>query len=318
MFDDICQYAFSEIVQFFLPCAVSFGISIIAVILSDAGEKEPHFMNSQRRIKLREANAGDNMFAMRKIRLLVEYDGTAYHGWQVQKKAITVQGMLEEKVLQVTGCRSNVVGASRTDAGVHAFGQVAVFTTACRLDAATMRRALNTVLPLDIRVISSEEVNDAFHPRKDAVRKRYFYMIANQRTVSAFLFRYAWIIPHVLEIDSMEKASRALMGRHNFAAFMGTGSDIQDTVREIYSLSVEKMNSVIFMGVALQGNFMRIAAEANGFLRHMIRNIVGTLVEIGRGKLPPEKMREILESGDRKKAGQTAPARGLFLERIYY
>jgi tRNA pseudouridine38-40 synthase len=258
------------------------------------------------------------MYPMKKIRLLVEYDGTAYHGWQVQKDTLTVQGILEEKVLQVTGSTTSVIGASRTDAGVHAFGQVAVFRTQSRLDAGTIRRALNAVLPLDIRILAAEDVHDAFHPREDADRKRYFYVIANQRTSSAFLYRYTWIVPQPLGIGAMEESSRVLIGRHPFSAFMGTGSDIQDTVREIYSLNVEKMNGVMFMGVSLQGNFIRITAEANGFLRHMVRNIVGTLVEIGRGKLPSEQMGEILKSGDRKKAGQTAPANGLFLERIYY
>jgi tRNA pseudouridine38-40 synthase len=255
---------------------------------------------------------------MKKIRLLIEYDGTAYHGWQVQKDEVTIQGVLEERVLQVTGNKTSVIGASRTDAGVHAFGQVAVFRTSSQLDARTIRRALNAVLPPDIRILAAEEVHDAFHPREDAVRKRYFYMIANQRTSSAFLFRHTWIVPQVLEVSSMEEASHVLIGRHAFSAFMGTGSDIQDTVREVYSVVVEKLNEVTFIGVNLQGNFIRITAEANGFLRHMVRNIVGTLVKIGRGRMPSEKMREILESGDRKKAGQTAPANGLFLERIDY
>lgn len=267
---------------------------------------------------LREGTAGGIMYPMRKIRLLLEYDGTAYHGWQAQKDAVTVQGMLEEKVQRVTGRITSVIGASRTDAGVHAFGQVAVFRTPSQLDAGTIRRALNAVLPLDIRVLSAEEVHDAFHPREDAVRKRYFYLIANQRVSSAFLFRYTWIVPQSLGIGPMKDASHILVGRHAFSAFMGTGSGIQDTVREVYSLDVETLDGVVFMGVKLHGHFIRITAEANGFLRHMVRNIVGTLAEIGRGRMPSEKMREVLESRDRKNAGQTAPANGLFLERIDY
>jgi tRNA pseudouridine38-40 synthase len=259
-----------------------------------------------------------NMYPMRKIRILLEYDGTAYHGWQVQKDAVTVQGVLEEKVLRVTGEQTSVIGASRTDAGVHAFGQVATFRTASPLDAGTIKKALNAMLPQDIRVLASEEINDAFHPRDDALRKRYFYMVANQRVSSAFLFRYTWIVPQMLEISYMEEASRMLIGKHDFSAFMGTGSDIKDTAREVYSLDVKKLDGVIFMGVNLQGNFIRITAEANGFLRHMVRNIVGTLVEIGRGRIPVDRMKEILESRDRKHAGQTAPANGLFLERIDY
>jgi tRNA pseudouridine38-40 synthase len=255
---------------------------------------------------------------MRKIRLILEYDGTGYHGWQVQKDAVTVQGILEERVFQVTGYHSSVIGASRTDAGVHAFGQIAVFRTISRLDADTMKRALNAVLPQDIRVLAAAEADDSFHPRDDALRKRYFYLIANQRVSSAFLFRYTWVVPQRIDIGCMEEESHVLVGRHDFSAFMGAGSDIRDTVREVFSVTVEKLDGVIFAGVKLQGNFIRVTAEADGFLRHMVRNIVGTLAEIGRGKIPPGRMREILESCDRKKAGQTAPANGLFLERIDY
>lgn len=255
---------------------------------------------------------------MRKIRLLLEYDGSAYHGWQVQKDAVTIQGILGEKVFRLTGEESPVIGASRTDAGVHAFGQVATFRTSSHLDAGTIRRALNALLPQDIRVLAAEEVHDSFHPRDDALRKRYFYLIANQRVSSAFLFKYTWIVPQMLDIGIMEEASHVLIGKHDFLAFMGTGSDMKDTVREVYSLDVEKLDRVLFMGVGLKGTFIKITAEANGFLRHMVRNIVGTLVEIGRGRILSKKMREILESRDRKNAGQTSPSNGLFLERIDY
>jgi tRNA pseudouridine38-40 synthase len=258
------------------------------------------------------------MYLMRKIRLLLEYDGTAYHGWQVQKEDLTIQSIIEEKVSQVTGTPSSVIGASRTDAGVHAFGQVAVFRTESQLAAATIKRALNAVLPKDIRVLAATEVGSSFHPREDALKKRYVYMIANQRVSSVFLYRYTWIVPQILDINVMEKASRVLIGKHDFSAFMGTGSDVKDTVREIYSLDVEKLDTVDFMTVCLKGTFIRITIEANGFLRHMVRNIVGTLIEIGRGRIPSVKIKEILESHDRKQAGQTAPPNGLFLERIDY
>ena len=258
------------------------------------------------------------MYPMRKIRLLLEYDGTAYHGWQIQKEGLTIQSVLEEKVFQVTSEPSSVIGASRTDAGVHAFGQVAVFRTESPLNAATIQRALNAVLPHDIRVLAAAEVENSFHPREDALKKRYVYMIANQRVSSAFLYRYTWIVPQMLEMSLMEEASSMLIGKHDFSAFMGTGSDIKDPVREIYSSDVETLDNVDFMTVCLKGTFIRITIEANGFLRHMVRNIVGTLVEIGRARIPSFRMKEILESHDRKQAGQTAPAKGLFLERIDY
>lgn len=255
---------------------------------------------------------------MKHVRLLLEYDGTAYQGWQIQKRGLTIQEIIEENILRITGNQSRVVAASRTDAGVHALGQVAAFRTESRLDVKTIKRALNAVLPEDIRVLDSSAVDDSFHPREDAVRKRYFYIIANQRISSAFLSRYTWIVPQALDLNSMSEASEALVGKHNFSAFMGTGSDIKDPVREIYSLNIERFEKVDFLTSSLKGNFMKISIEADGFLRHMVRNIVGTLVEIGRGRFSSESMLEILESRDRRRAGQTAPPQGLFLERIEY
>jgi len=255
---------------------------------------------------------------MKKIRLLLEYEGTVYHGWQMQKRHTTIQSVLEEKILNITGKQSRITGASRTDAGVHALGQVATFRTESRLDAATIGRALNAVLPQDIRVIESSEVDASFHPRNDALGKRYFYTITNQHKSSVFLYRYAWLVPQKLSVESMKEAASALLGRHDFSAFMGTGSDIKDPIREMYALDVDKLECIDFMTAHLTGNFLRITMEANGFLRHMVRNIAGTLVEIGRGRVKPDSMREILKSRDRRLAGQTAPAHGLFLERIMY
>ena len=255
---------------------------------------------------------------MRKIKLLIEYDGTAYHGWQIQNDETTVQGIIADRVQRITGTPSSVLGASRTDAGVHALGQVAVFRTESRLDEGTIKKALNAVLPQDIRILEAAEVDDSFNPRDAAVKKSYFYIIVNQRVSSAFLFRYTWTVPQQLDLNAMAEASKAFIGRRDFAAFMGAGSDVRDTVREIYSLNIERLDSVDFMTGCLRGDFIKIRAEANGFLRHMVRNIVGTLVETGRGRIPADRMQEILESHDRRRAGQTAPAKGLFLERIVY
>lgn len=255
---------------------------------------------------------------MRKIKLLIEYDGTAYHGWQVQADKTTIQGLIEERILKITGEQSSVLGASRTDAGVHALGQVAVFRTGSRLDAETIKRALNAVLPLDIRVLDASEVDDSFHPRADAIKKTYFYIITNQRNSSVFFHRYSWLVPQQLDLISISEAAQALTGRNDFSSFMGTGSDVKDFVREIYSLNIEKLGSIDFMAASLKGNFIKISIEANGFLRHMVRNIVGTLVETGRGRMPAEKMQDILASHDRRLAGQNAPPNGLFLEKIVY
>jgi tRNA pseudouridine38-40 synthase len=255
---------------------------------------------------------------MRKIRLLLEYDGTAYQGWQVQKKGDTIQGVLENRILKITGEQSKIIGASRTDAGVHALGQVAAFGTASMLDPEMIRKALNALLPQDIGVLDASEVGDSFHPREKAVKKSYFYIIANQRDSSVFLHRYAWMVGQPLNIKSMKEASQILVGKHNFSSFMGTGSSIKDPVREIFSLGIDKLEKIDFMTVSLKGNFIKIRIVANGFLRHMVRNIVGTLVEIGRGRIPAEKMKYILELHDRRLAGPTAPTHGLFLESIEY
>jgi len=255
---------------------------------------------------------------MRKIKLLLEYDGKAYQGWQIQKKGSTIQGIIEDKILQITGGQSRVTGASRTDAGVHALGQVATFRTKSRLDLKAIKRALNALLPMDIRVIEASEEDTSFHPRYSAKRKSYFYIISNQKDSSAFLYRYAWTVLHTLKLKSMREASQVLIGMHDFSSFRGAGSSSKDPFREIFSLRIQKFRKIDFMTASIKGDFIKVKIEANGFLRHMVRNIVGTLVEIGRGKIPAHSIKEILESRNRGIAGPTAPPNGLFLERIVY
>jgi tRNA pseudouridine38-40 synthase len=255
---------------------------------------------------------------MRKIRLLIEYDGTAYQGWQLQKKGDTLQGVLEDRILKVTGEHLRIIGASRTDAGVHALGQVAVFKTESRLEPDTIKRALNALLPQDIRILDASAVDDFFHPRKDAIQKNYFYIIANQRKSSAFLYRYTWLVQKQLALETMNVAAQTLIGEHDFSSFKGTGSSIQNPVREVFSLNVRNFEEIQFMTVRLRGRFIIISIEAKGFLRHMVRNIVGTLVEIGKGRISEDRMKTILASRDRRLAGPTAPPSGLFLERIVY
>jgi tRNA pseudouridine38-40 synthase len=255
---------------------------------------------------------------MRKIKLIIEYDGTRYHGWQIQRNDVTIQGVLEDSIRNITGEQTKVMGASRTDRGVHALGQVAAFRTASKHDPETIKRALNALLPPDIRLLHVSAVNDMFQPRGDARRKRYFYMVVNQNISSAFLYRYAWLIRQPLELSSMKTAGAVLLGTHDFSSFMGTGSGIKNPVREIISLEIKKLKKIRFMTGEIRGNFIKITLEANGFLRHMVRNIVGTLVEVGRGNIPAGRMEEILMSRDRKCAGPTAPGNGLFLEKITY
>jgi tRNA pseudouridine38-40 synthase len=255
---------------------------------------------------------------MEKIKLLLEYDGTAYQGWQIQKEGLTIQGILEERIAKITGSQSRVIGASRTDAGVHALGQVAAFRTASKHNHERIKGALNALLPRDIRILDMSEVDESFNPRLNAQRKSYFYIILNQKESSAFLYKYTWGVKQPLEIQSMVEASQCLLGKHDFSSFMGAGSSTKKPVREIFSLYIEGLEEIDFMTMRMKGNFIKIRIEADGFLRYMVRNIVGTLVEIGRGRIPVSRMEEILKSCDRRLAGPTAPASGLFLQRITY
>ncbi len=255
---------------------------------------------------------------MRKIKLVIEYDGTNYHGWQIQDKTVTIQGIIEENVSRLNGFPTRVYGASRTDAGVHALAQVAVFNTPTIHDTETIKRALNATLPPDIRILDADEVDISFNPRDDALRKIYFYIIANERKSSVFLQRYTTTVKKYLDINSMIESSKFLIGEHDFAAFMGTGSSIKNTIRTIYSLKLESLREIDFMSVTMRGNFIKIRIEADGFLRHMVRNIAGTLIEAGTGRISGSDLRKILESRDRNLAGPTAPAQGLFLEQILY
>jgi tRNA pseudouridine38-40 synthase len=271
-------------------------------------------------------------YFMRNIRLLVQYDGTNYNGWQIQntedkrqkiknrllKKIITVQGTIQSAIKKITGEEVKVIGASRTDAGVHALGQVASFRTACRLSTQVIKRALNATLPDDIRILDCDETDINFHPRYDAKSKSYFYIICLSDVVSPFVYRYVWKVNYRLDINAMSEGLKPLIGCYDFSAFRASGCGAKNTMRTIYNISLEKMENIYFMSAKITGDFLKIRIEANAFLRHMVRNIVGTIVKAGKNGLRNEDIEEILRSKDRKKAGQTAPAHGLFLERIIY
>ncbi|MEW6109220.1 MAG: tRNA pseudouridine(38-40) synthase TruA [Nitrospirota bacterium] len=255
---------------------------------------------------------------MRHIKLLIEYDGTNYQGWQSQKSGITIQDILKREIFSITDEHVRLTGASRTDAGVHALGQVAVFATCSRLPADTISRALNAKLPQDIRILNAEEIESHFHPRYDARRKSYFYIIAMKTKQSAFLYRYVWDVKTKLDIEAMIKASGYFKGEIDFSALRASGCSAKTSVRRVYSLDITHHRKIGFMTATIKGDFMKIRIEANAFLRHMARNIVGTLVEVGRGRISPETVERIIESRDRRKAGPTAPSNGLFLENITY
>jgi len=255
---------------------------------------------------------------MRYIKLLIEYDGTQYHGWQSQKSGGTIQDIIRGKIFAIIGEKVGLTGASRTDAGVHALGQVAVFGTHSRLSPDVIMRALNAKLPADIRILYSEETNGDFHPRYAADRKSYFYILSTSESQTAFLYKYMWDVKTGLNIVAMRQAAQAILGEHDFSSFRGSGCGSKTQVRTVHSLDISRHRTISFMTAHVRGDFIKIRIEANAFLRYMARNIVGTLVEVGRGNLSPEMLSRIIKCRDRTVAGPTAPAQGLFLEKITY
>jgi tRNA pseudouridine38-40 synthase len=245
---------------------------------------------------------------MRNIKLLIDYDGTHYQGWQVQSKGLTIQGILEEKLGLLTGESIRLIGSGRTDAGVHALGQVAHFKTQSPMDVHSMQRALNSLLPSDIVIQKIEEVEEDFHARRHSKSKVYEYRILNRSLRSPFHHGYAWHIPQRLDLKEMKEATQYLIGEHDFSSFRSVGTPTRTAVRKVIRAEWKRGRV----------GLVRFEIEANGFLKQMVRAILGTLVEVGKGKMDAEEFRKILESKDRKKAGPTAPAHGLFLKEVKY
>jgi tRNA pseudouridine38-40 synthase len=244
------------------------------------------------------------------FRLTLEYDGAGFEGWQRQaERHRTVQGVLEEAIAAVTRVRAAVVGAGRTDAGVHAEGQVASARIETRLSAAELQRALNAVLPADVAVAACAAVPDAFHARRDARAKLYRYAIWNGPVRSPLRSaRTAAVAGRPLDLRAMKTAARRLVGTHDFSCFRASGSFVRDPVRTLLRVDVSGQAGA---GVAIE-------VLGTGFLRHMVRNLAGTLIEVGRGRRTPASLGDLLASGDRTRAGPTAPAAGLTLVRVDY
>ena len=247
---------------------------------------------------------------MRNLKITLQYDGTNYVGWQRQAAGISIQALLEDALEPIAGTHVTVHGAGRTDAGVHALAQIASVSFPGGHELFVLARALNAVLPADVRVLSVEDMPGDFHARFSAVGKTYEYRIVNAPIVSPFLVRYVWHVPNHLDIDAMKRAAAHLVGAHDFAAFQGAGSDVASSRRTVHAVEWENGQG--------HDRPLVIRMRGDGFLRHMVRNIVGTLVEIGVGRWAPERMMEILASRDRSEAGVTAPAHGLFLVRVEY
>lgn len=245
---------------------------------------------------------------MRNIKLLIEYDGTHYHGWQIQPNATSIQETIEDRLQKITQEEIRLIAAGRTDAGVHAIEQVANFSTKSRLDINNIQRGLNSLLPPDIAIKEISEAEQDFHARYSAKSKIYRYVILNRRFPSPLYRNFSWFIPFKLDIKEMKNAVQCLVGEHDFSSFKASGCNSHNPIREVYGISVDKDTK----------GFIIFEIEANAFLKQMVRNIVGTLTDVGKGKIGVSEFEEILRAKDRKKAGITAPPQGLFLAKIKY
>ena len=250
-------------------------------------------------------------FAMAVIKMIIAYDGTAYCGWQIQSKQKTLQATLEQALAEVIGTPTRVMASGRTDAGVHAMGQAVSFDTESNLPCDVLRRAVQSRLPPDMAILDALPVEDTFHPIRDAVSKRYRYVLNDALIPNVFSRRYCWHYPAPLSASAMARAGTMLVGQHDFASFQSSGAPRESTVRTISCLSVER-----------QGNLDRgeiwIEVEADGFLYNMVRAIVGTLTEVGRGARSEAWCGEVLAARDRSHAGPTVPPQGLFLLFVNY
>lgn len=254
---------------------------------------------------------------MRTIKLTLAYDGTDYVGWQRQRRGRSIQGELERALAEIEGRPVAAAGAGRTDAGVHALGQVASAQLAHGIGMPALVRALNAKLPPEIRLLAAEPAAADFHARYAARRKTYRYHLASGPIASPFTLRYAWHVRGTLDLDGMREAAARLLGRHDFAAFQAAGTEVASTVRTIHALAVEPGPGG-FEAPAGPVHTSTIEVVGDGFLRHMVRSIVGTLVEVGAGRVEAHGISAIVASRARPRAGPTAPARGLFLVAVDY
>lgn len=244
---------------------------------------------------------------MRRIRLTVSYDGTNYCGWQIQPNGVTIEEVLNKAICKLTGEEIAVIGASRTDSGVHALGNVAVFDTESRIPAERFAYALNQRLPRDIVIVKSEEVSGDWHPRYQDSRKTYEYHIINTKIPIPTKRLYHCFVSFDLDVEKMKEGAEYLLGEHDFAAFCCIRTNARTTVRTIYDLTVEQ-----------KGEEITIRVTGNGFLYNMVRIIAGVLIRVGRGFYEPEKVKELLEGAERTREAVTAPPQGLCLMEIAY
>ncbi|MBU5425684.1 tRNA pseudouridine(38-40) synthase TruA [Tissierella pigra] len=246
---------------------------------------------------------------MKNIKLTIEYEGTNYAGWQRQDNVITIQEKLEGALEILTNEKIKLIGSGRTDGGVHALAQVANFITNATIPGERYKYALKFLLPDDITIMDSEEVDIGFNSRFSATKKTYKYIVYNGELPKALYRNFSYYVPYDIDIDKMIDASKYLIGTHDFASFMAAKSSVKSTIRTIYSISIEKEK---------ENELIIFKIEGNSFLRNMVRIIVGTLLEIGFGKLNVEDLCKIISEKNRELAGHTAPPQGLFLEKVFY
>ena len=264
----------------------------------------------------------------RTLKLTIAYDGTNYAGWQRQINGVSIQQIIEDEITAIVGAPNPLMAAGRTDAGVHAAAQVASITIDHPMACDELLRALNARMKAgDIRIRSIEEMPPGWSARAAAKSKTYRYAIWNGAHPSPFFRHVVWHVPQRLDIDRMHRAAQLVVGEHDFVAFQGRGTDVLTTIRRVLSADVVEMNIHTDMPAAVSplegypddgGRLIRFEITGTGFLRHMVRTITGTLVDIGRGKMEVEEMRAIIESKDRARTGPTAPAQGLMLWRVDY
>lgn len=251
------------------------------------------------------------MYAARTFKVTLAYAGTRYAGWQIQPGKLTVQGVLEEAVEQITGKHTDVVASGRTDSGVHALGQVCSFACETRLAPDVLVRALDANTPRDIAIRQVQEMPRGFHALRDAIRKQYRYLLTEGPDRDVFAAAWAWQLSGRLDLEALRQAAQSLTGQHDFASFETSGSPRVTTVRTVQELAIRRETGCLAPRIVLE-------ITADGFLYNMVRNIVGTLVEIGRGERPVAWISDVLTRRDRRAAGPTAPAHGLYLVRVDY
>lgn len=244
---------------------------------------------------------------MRNIKLTIEYDGTNYNGWQTQEDKNTIQDTVESALKVLTNEETKLVGASRTDSGVHALGQVANFMTSSNISVEKYPNALNSVLPKDIVIKKAEDVSENFHSRYDSKGKTYRYVILNSKYPSALNRNFSYFYPYYLDVKAMQEACEYIIGTHDFSAFKASGGSSKTSIRTVHKAEIIKKSENIYFYIT-----------GDGFLYNMVRIIIGTLLEVGRGKIRPKDMEYIILSRDRKRAGKTAPAHGLYLMEVLY